>query len=517
MRCLIVFLLALALFLPFNAQIVITDPVESNYALTAQEMLASGDWLSPRIYGQFWYDKPVMFYWLLMMSYKVFGVTEFAARFPSALLSAASVAFIYWLGCRIFGATRPALYSSAVLATSLEYWVLARAVITDSALFFFLSAALGFMYLGLKGQGKVWFILAYIFSGLAVLTKGPMGILLPGLIVVLFIVVERRWEYIKKMYLWPGLGIFALIALPWFLAMYMEHGSDFVNTFLGLHNFLRATVAEHPKDNVFYYYLVLFPVSLLPWTGVFFRSIIQRKQQDVPFLLVWIVVFIGFFSLVATKYPTYVFPATFPAALLIGWQLEDMATKRQAEWWWLTLPVLLLFCVAAIAAYIFLVPNWLFFAGLFTVCGLAVLVIQLGGWGGFLPKTVVVMIAVLSLSIISMALVPIAQTRSAKEAVALLPKSGAVVASYGDYPTSAAFYSGYTIPSLVENEEEFVSQNVWSGKYTMPKETVAAFSARTLHQPETYLLVINKDEPPVKAVLLGNFGKISLYKRLFSE
>ena len=117
---LLVFVGALAFYLPFNAHIPITDPVESNYALTAKEMFISGNWLSPQIYGQFWYDKPAMIYWLIAASYKLLGVGEFAARLPSAVFSAASVAFSCWFSTRLFNSRAAGIFTAVVLGTSLE-------------------------------------------------------------------------------------------------------------------------------------------------------------------------------------------------------------------------------------------------------------------------------------------------------------------------------------------------------------------------------------------------------------
>ena len=113
---LLIFLAALTFYLSFNAYIPVTDPVESNYALTAKEMVMSGDWLSPRIYGHYWFDKPIMIYWLIALSFKVFGITEFAARLPVAVFSAGSVAFVYWFGQKLFDNAKVALLSALVLA-----------------------------------------------------------------------------------------------------------------------------------------------------------------------------------------------------------------------------------------------------------------------------------------------------------------------------------------------------------------------------------------------------------------
>ncbi|MBP2654501.1 MAG: hypothetical protein H6Q73_2070 [Firmicutes bacterium] len=518
MRVLLVFLVALTVFLPFNAYLTITDPVEANYALTAKEMLANGDWLSPRIYGQFWYDKPAMFYWLIMLGYKAFGVNEFAARFPSALFSAASVSFIYWFGRRIFGSSRAGIFAAVALATSLQYWVMARMVITDAVLFFYFSVALAALYLGLNGQSKKWYIVAYACAGLAVLTKGPMGIVLPALIVFVYIIVEQRWELFGKLYIIPGMMIFSLVALPWFVAMYKVHGQPFIDTFFGLHNYLRATVSEHPKDNVFYYYLVLFPVSLLPWTGVFFHSLIGKKPKDFNFLVVWLGVIIGFFTLMATKYPTYVFPASFPAALIIGWKIDQMLVKRHLAWWWLTIPALLFVVAFGVGVEVLPGIGW---GGVTVVSVIAAMVImwmQLYNKSYLLPWSVAVVAVALSLVTISSEFIPLAKTHSAKNLVQYLPSEGAIIAAYGDYSASAVFYSGYSIPRLVESEEQLASKGVWAGKYTMPSETTKSFAVRTANVSDTYILVSGLDKTPLEGFSqVAMFEKMKLYKRNVRE
>ncbi len=509
---LIVFLAALAVFLPLNGLIPITDPVESNYALTAKEMLLSGDWLSPQIYGQYWFDKPAMIYWLVAASYAVFGVGEFAARFPAALFSAASVGFVSWFAARLYGSRQVGLLAAVVLGTSLEFWVIARMVITDAVLFFFGSVSLASFYLGLKGEGRGWFIPAYAAAGLSVLTKGPVGLVMPALVVFMHLVLSRRWELFLRLRIFSGAAVFLVVAVPWYLAMYFAHGRDFVDTFLGLHNYLRATVSEHPQDNVFYYYLVLFPVSLLPWTGVFLRALgTGRKRPHFAFLAVWIGAFVVFYSLMATKYLTYVFPALFPAAILVARELADMQAERPRALLWLSLPAVLLLAVFAVGGVWLPEADW-WPLQLVAAAGVAA-VLWLGHRGeAFLqPLAVGAAVVAVSLMVIYQVLVPMAASRSAKEAAAALPAQGATVGAVGDYHTSAVFYSGYAIPRLVETVAS--PQSVWAGKHTMPTETTAAFATRTAGRPEVYLIVGRGGAPPPNYTKIAEFPRLAVYKK----
>ena len=108
----------------------------------------------------------------------------------------------------------------------------------------------------------------YAAAGFAVLTKGPIGVLLPGLIITLFLLWQRDWHVLKRMHLVSGTLLCAAVVVPWYAVMYSLHGSDFINTFFGTHNFLRATVSEHPRDDVIYYYTLVNLLALFPWSGL---------------------------------------------------------------------------------------------------------------------------------------------------------------------------------------------------------------------------------------------------------
>lgn len=492
-KVLIVFLVALVFYVPYNGFIAITDPVEANYALTAKEMVLSGNWLSPQIYGQYWFDKPIMIYWLIAGSFKLLGFGEFAARLPAAIFSAASVAFAYWFAWSLYGNRKTALLSALVLGTSLEFWILSRMVITDAVLMFFNSVALGALYLGLIKRGVVWYVVAYAASGFAVLTKGPVGLVLPGIIVLSFIIGMRRWQLFKRLFIIRGLIVFFIVAVPWYYAMYKVHGQAFIDTFLGLHNYLRATVSEHPKDNVFYYYLVLFPISLLPWSGILFRMFTRSAREyrgmHFAYLAFWAGTTIVFYTLMATKYPTYVFPASFPTAILISnFIVHIKGLPGRNIWLWLSIPTLVLIMIfMSLPKFL---PGFSNFSALFVLGSCLTLILlwlQIKGNPRRLPEYAALVVIILSLVIVRNGLAPFADSRSAKAIMEYLPvENNLQVASYGDYATSAVFYSGYTIPKLNSIAK---NDNVWSGKYTMPSETIDSFLARTAGKHSIYLLV----------------------------
>ena len=309
-----------AIFFLGSSGLVITDQVESNYALTAKEMLASGDYFSPRIYGNYWYDKPAFFYWELMAAFSLFGTSDFAARFFPGLFASIGVLLTYGFGRQIYNA-RTGFFAAAILATSFAYWLVGRSVITDATLFVFLNGALVFFYFGYT-RNRRFYYLAYVSAGLAVLTKGPVGIVLPGLVILAFLLVRRDLGELLRMK--PlGILLFALVSGIWYAGMYALHGMDFIVSFFGVHNLLRAAVAEHPAWDVWYFYPAIFLVIFFPWSFLLILPLIRRLRKglrgiapDTLFLLIWALGVNAFFQVMATKYSTYTLPALMPFALL---------------------------------------------------------------------------------------------------------------------------------------------------------------------------------------------------------
>ena len=304
-----------------NGSLSVTAPVEVNYAQTAKEMLSAADWLSPQIYGNYWYDKPIFFYWELLAAFSAFGVTDFAARFFPALFAAAGLLLTYGFARRLYD-ERTAFWSAIILGTGVLYAFLAKLILTDMSLFVFFGGTLAAFFLGYYERQQKFFYIAYACAGLGVLTKGPVGFLLPGLVILVFLLAARDLSALRRICLPTGLLVFAAVCAPWYIYMYLAHGADFINTFLGIHNVLRATVSEHAKWNVWYFYIGIYFIGMFPWSFALplalYRAWRIRPSIDTRalFLLVWAVVVPVFFQLMATKYPTYSFPAFLPTAIL---------------------------------------------------------------------------------------------------------------------------------------------------------------------------------------------------------
>lgn len=326
---------ALLLYWMGNWMIPVTDPVESNYTLTAKEMLESGDFMSPRIFGNYWYDKPIFFYWELIAAFGLFGVNDFAARMPAGIFGVIGLVMTYFFARRLYDA-RTGMMAALILGTSFGYWIVSKSIITDLTLFVFFNAVLVFFYLAYTGKDKRLYYLCYIAAGLAVLTKGPIGILLPGFIVTVYIFLRRDFAAVKEMKP-KGFLLFFAVTLLWYGPMIVLHGQAFIDNFLGVHNVLRATQSEHPMWDVWWYYSVLFFIALFPWCFTlpmvirqYFR---QRRWPELDkrklFLLVWALSIYVFYQLMATKYTTYTLPASLPIAILMARFLVDRAALMQ--------------------------------------------------------------------------------------------------------------------------------------------------------------------------------------------
>ena len=185
------------------------------YVLTAKEMLAAGEWLSPRIYGDFWFDKPIMFYWELLIAYKIFGVNEFAARFFPAVFATLGVFMTYFFGTKLYN-RKVGFVAAVMLATSLEYWYLAHAIITDMTLLVLFSLTLISFFLGYRAGEPRLHLIAFAASGAAVLTKGPIGFFLPGLIILIFLAWQGDLRHLKKLFRARNLLLFAAVVAIWY-------------------------------------------------------------------------------------------------------------------------------------------------------------------------------------------------------------------------------------------------------------------------------------------------------------
>ena len=264
-----------------------------------------------------------LFYWELLVAYKIFGVNEFASRFFPAVFATFGLFLTYLFGSKLYD-KKIGFVAAVMLATSLEYWYIAHAVITDMTLLVMFSLTLMSFFWGYRAGNPKFYFVAFAASGVAVLTKGPIGFFLPGLIILIFLAWQGDLQHLQKLFRPKYFAVLAAIIAIWYLPMTILHGAEFLENFLGVHNFLRATVSEYPKTDVWYYYLVITAIGFFPWTipvvGIAIKNLRGLPTFDVreKFLIVWTLTVIIFFQLCATKYVTYTLPAMIPAMIFLA-------------------------------------------------------------------------------------------------------------------------------------------------------------------------------------------------------
>jgi 4-amino-4-deoxy-L-arabinose transferase-like glycosyltransferase len=316
------------------------DVDEPVYGQVGREMAFAGwrGWLSPHYGGQLWFDKPPLFYWLTALAMRLFGVSELAARLPSALMGVGLVAATYALARRAFpGTPRAGLWAGFVLATCVQFFLLARAAVTDMTLAVTLTLALlGLFAWAQTGRGR-WMVLAGAMTGLAALTKGPVALVLVGVQAIGYLLLTRQAKRLLSPALWGGFALCLVVGLPWYLVMVHLHGQLFIQGFLEANNVTRYLQAEHKETSNPFYYFAIFPVFFFPWTLLLPSLLIaagarKRLSQSTLFLVLWSVLVFGFFSISQTKLVTYIFPM-FPAvAILVGrWLAETCGILEKHE------------------------------------------------------------------------------------------------------------------------------------------------------------------------------------------
>lgn len=323
-RVLLLTSVCLVLFFARLGDIPLYDNDEGIHAVTSKDMVLSGDWVTTTFNGEPFYDKPVLYNWFAALAFLIFGFTEFAARLPAALLGLGSVLVTYALGRRMADPMLGFL-GAMILATSPEFITLSRAVVHDISLVFFVTLTLCLFYYGFTADtGRKWYFLPfYAATGFAVLAKGPVGLVLPGAIIGLFLLLRGRLSFLKHMSLGWGVPIFVAVVAPWYVLISLENpeyaGYFFIQQ--NLMNFLSSQQARHPE--AFYYYLPVLMGGFMPWSVFLPLALIDplrrglRQIEDGPlFLLLWFGVILLFFSAAVSKLGTYILPL-FPAVALL--------------------------------------------------------------------------------------------------------------------------------------------------------------------------------------------------------
>ena len=308
------------------------DPDEGRYAEIPREMIESGDWVTPRLNYTVYFEKPPLFYWLVALSFEVLGQTEGAARAVSAAAGIVTIVLTFWLGLGLLG-PRAALLGAGALAASPIFFVLAEALTIDMVLTACITATLAFLHRAHAADRKtLWVVLVAVASALGVLAKGPVALVLPGLIALLYLLVRRDWSTVGALLRPLPIGLFALIVVPWFVLV-AQANPEFLEFFFIREHLQRfAANVGHPEGPLYYVPVLFF--GPLPWTAVAIGLACTREGRAAfgevsgdarLYLLVWGGLVISFFTLASSKLATYILPALPPLALLFGGWLDRVA------------------------------------------------------------------------------------------------------------------------------------------------------------------------------------------------
>jgi 4-amino-4-deoxy-L-arabinose transferase-like glycosyltransferase len=340
----LVALVGAGLNLPNLGKAGLWDMDEGLNAEAARQMVTTGDWVVPTFNGELRSAKPVLLYWLQATAYRAFGVNEFAARLPSALAGIVALLLINDLGRRMFGATTGFL-AALVGASTLLVCALSHSATTDALLLACTVLTFHTTWRGLAAPGGRWLVPAGAAAGLAVLAKGPVGVALPGAVILLFLLTERQLSRLWSPWLVGGVLAFLVVAVPWYALVGWRTGGEFLRVFLLGENVGRfLEPMERHGGPVIYHPLALlagfapWSVFLLPaaWFAVRGVRAPGPERAAYRFLVCWAAGYLVFFSLAATKLPNYLLPAYPPLAILTADLLDRWrrGAIRLPGWVW---------------------------------------------------------------------------------------------------------------------------------------------------------------------------------------
>lgn len=335
----------------------LVDETEPLFAEASRQMVVTGDWITPYFNGATRFDKPPLVYWLMAIAFKIGGVNEWTVRFPSAL-AATGLTGLGFYTLKQFGYSRQAQENgdlgrsswfiawlgAALIALNAQTIAWARTGVSDMLLSGCMGAALFSFFIGyaLSDQSQtqadqpktqaLWYLAFYIFLALAVLTKGPVGIVLPGLIIGIFLMyVGNVRTMLGEMRLLQGILLVLVLTVPWYVLVIQTNGEAYINAFFGYHNLERFSRVVNNHRAPWWFFFAVVPLSFAPWSAYlpvaiarlqFWRVNHWRKQPRTShlgiFALIWFVVIFGFFTIAATKLPSYTIPLLPAAAILVA-------------------------------------------------------------------------------------------------------------------------------------------------------------------------------------------------------
>jgi len=317
-------------------------PDEPRYTWIARDMMESHDWITPRLYGRPWFEKPPLFYWGAGLFFKWFGVSEAAARLPSAISALLGTLAMGWLALRLYGG-ETARWLLLLLPTTVGMIGFSHAAATDMPFSATLTIAMvcAAVVIGLTRDENTpilprtpWLVLILFgsFLGLAALAKGPAAIMLCAGAVVLWALATKRWHDALRLLHPVAIAAFCVTALPWYIRC-ARRNPDFFHVFIIEHNFKRYLTPEFQHIQPFWFYVPVILTALLPWTALFLWGAVRGAirimrtryaKESTWFLICWAGFCLVFFSISRSKLPGYILPALPALVLLLAHSLTGI-------------------------------------------------------------------------------------------------------------------------------------------------------------------------------------------------
>src|SRR5436189_220529 len=309
---------------------------EPRYAQIAREMLVRHDWITPTLDGRPWLEKPALYYWQAMLAYHIFGVSDSAARLPSAIDATLMIFAVYYFLRRL----RPGFELDGALMTASLAGVIgfARAASMDMPLSAAFTIALLAWFAWYESGSKRFLTLFYAFLGLGMLAKGPIAPVLAAIIIVVFVLSIRSTALLARTLWLPGITLFCAVAVPWYVAVQMRN-PEFFRVFILEHNLARFRTNLYHHTEPLWYFVPVLLLALIPWAmfvvaaameaarAWWQRRAISSTESLNIFLVIWILIPVIFFSMSQSKLPGYILPALPAGALLVA----EYARTRIAE------------------------------------------------------------------------------------------------------------------------------------------------------------------------------------------
>ncbi|MBO9999544.1 MAG: glycosyltransferase family 39 protein [Cyanobacteria bacterium SID2] len=365
------------------------DETEPLFAEAARQMTVTGDWITPYFNGETRFDKPPLVYWLMAIGYLTIGTSEWAARLPSALSAIELMGLTFATLWRFVPPASPAgrgwlmpwsagTLAAVAIAFNPQTIVWGRTGVSDMLLCAGLGSSLLSFFWGYASEGQTkqrWYGAFFVFAALAVLTKGPIGIVLPALIVAAFLLYAGNWKTVlREMRPLRGILLFLAMTVPWYLLVMQANGEAYIESFFGYHNFDRFTRVVNNHSAPWYFYFGVVSIGFAPWSVYLPASIARlgvwhrREWQQLPrpkqlggFALVWFAGVFLFFTAAVTKLPSYVLPLIPAAAILVSLLLsEELLHRPTLKRGWLLVSHWLSFAVwVAMAIALATLPLWI--------------------------------------------------------------------------------------------------------------------------------------------------------------